>query len=82
MKMSKKILPILVVLGLGGLYVIWLKLTGMAIPCFFRKVTGYLCPGCGVTGLLYHLVYFNIKKKTSTNLFKTCLILAFSILTK
>ena len=28
------------------------------IPCFFRMITGFKCPGCGITHLLFHLVEF------------------------
>ena len=39
-------------LGMAGLlYGIFVSYTGLAIPCLFRKVTGLLCPGCGVTGM-------------------------------
>ena len=36
-------------LGLGLVYALWVRLTGLAIPCLFYTVTGRLCPGCGVT---------------------------------
>lgn len=32
---------------------------GIVIPCFFRKITGFYCPGCGVTRMLYSLVKLN-----------------------
>lgn len=28
----------------------------MAIPCFFHKVTGLRCPGCGITRMLMALL--------------------------
>ena len=40
--------------GLG--YALWVRLTGLAIPCLFRAVTGFLCPGCGVTRLCLALL--------------------------
>ena len=30
----------------------WLKVTGIGIPCIFRKITGWYCPGCGITTLI------------------------------
>lgn len=45
----------MIFLGLGIGYFIWLKLTGLAIPCLFRKTTGWLCPGCGITTLILSL---------------------------
>lgn len=38
-----------VLLGIGILYYIFIRITGLAIPCVFRKITGLLCPGCGLT---------------------------------
>ena len=34
------------------LYVIMYRITGIGVPCVFRKVTGLLCPGCGMTRAL------------------------------
>lgn len=41
--------PILTLAGLGLLYLLYLKLFNLGIPCVFRKLTGYQCPGCGMT---------------------------------
>lgn len=49
--MGKRIKVLCIVLGIGVLYLFWVKLTGLAIPCLFRKITGWLCPGCGITTL-------------------------------
>ena len=37
----------LVLLGLA--YALFIQCTGIGIPCLFRLVTGYRCPGCGMT---------------------------------
>lgn len=26
-------------------------------PCVFRSLTGYLCPGCGITRALHHILH-------------------------
>lgn len=49
--MGKRIKVLSIVLGIGVLYLVWVKLTGLAIPCLFREITGWLCPGCGITTL-------------------------------
>ena len=36
-------------------YYFWVIGTGLAIPCPFYLVTGFLCPGCGVTRMLIAL---------------------------
>ena len=43
-------------LALGSGYFLWIRLTGLAVPCIFRRATGWLCPGCGVTTLFLKLV--------------------------
>lgn len=30
--------------------------TGLYLPCLFRSVTGYLCPGCGATRMFLSLM--------------------------
>ena len=37
------------------------KYTGFAIPCIFHEITGWDCPGCGITRCLFHLINFRIK---------------------
>ncbi len=34
-------------IGLG--YALLVMATGFSIPCFYRSVSGMLCPGCGVS---------------------------------
>lgn len=29
---------------------------GVSIPCVFRKITGYYCPGCGITRCLFSII--------------------------
>lgn len=38
-------------LGIGGLLYlkIWLPVTGIGVPCVFHDLTGFYCPGCGIT---------------------------------
>lgn len=44
------------VLAAGLLYALLVTTTGLSIPCVFRLITGYLCPGCGVTGMCLRLM--------------------------
>lgn len=50
--MKKKAGRIWIVLAVGAIYFVWLKLTGIGIPCIFHKITGWYCPGCGITTLI------------------------------
>lgn len=35
--------------AIGFTYLIAVRITGLAIPCIFNKLTGLLCPACGIT---------------------------------
>ena len=41
--------PVVILLLAGIAYAIFVRLTGLAIPCMFRVVTGKHCPGCGIS---------------------------------
>lgn len=67
MKRNKGILWAAFGLGIG--YFIWLELTGLAIPCMFRKITGWLCPGCGITTLFLCLTRLDFAGACAANPF-------------
>lgn len=46
------------VLCIGLLYGVFVKVTGIAIPCVFYRITGWKCPGCGVTRMCLALLQF------------------------
>lgn len=39
----------------------------IGIPCIFHELTGYQCPGCGITRALFSLLQGDIKKAFSYN---------------
>lgn len=39
----------------------------IGIPCLFYKLTGYKCPGCGVTRALFSLIKGDIKQAIHYN---------------
>lgn len=45
-------------LGIGGLLYlkVWLPLTNIGIPCVFHQLTGFYCPGCGITRVVLSLL--------------------------
>ena len=38
------------------------KHTGFFIPCLFNEITGYRCPGCGITHALFEMLNLNFKE--------------------
>ena len=58
-----------ILLAAGLLYYGFVSLTGLYIPCIFRLITGWKCPGCGVSHMFVHLAHFQIKGAFSDNAF-------------
>lgn len=57
-KLSLFIILLLTLLGFLYLLLIYFDIV---IPCFFYKLTGFYCPGCGVTRMflsLFHLDFY------------------------
>lgn len=38
-----------IVVGILLLYALFYSVTGLAVPCIFHLVTGWKCPGCGIS---------------------------------
>ena len=55
------------IIAAGGIYYLWILLTGKALPCFYYKTTGLLCPGCGVTRMFLSLAKLDIASAFSSN---------------
>lgn len=51
----------------GLLYALFIRATGLAIPCIFHKATGYLCPGCGLTRFCLSLLRLDFAGAWSSN---------------
>ncbi|MDD6119479.1 MAG: DUF2752 domain-containing protein [Selenomonadaceae bacterium] len=41
---------------LGGAYAAFVLITGYSLPCPIHYLTGYLCPGCGITTICLALL--------------------------
>lgn len=58
----------------GFLYAVWIAATGIYIPCLFRTLTGFQCPGCGISHCLMSLIRCDLKSALEANAFVLILI--------
>ena len=66
---KKTIKTVLLLLAVGLCYLVWIKLTGLAMPCMFRSLTGFKCPGCGITTMFTALASLDFKASFNANPF-------------
>ena len=59
----RDVLLLLILIG----YYFLNKKTGFYIPCIFHEITGYKCPGCGITHLVFALLKLNIHEAFISN---------------
>ena len=59
----RDVLLLLILIG----YYFLNKKTGFYIPCVFREITGYMCPGCGITHLVFALLRLDIHEAFISN---------------
>ena len=57
------------ILVMGAAYAAWFSFTGIGIPCPIRLVTGYRCPGCGITHCAVNLLHGRIHEAYKANQF-------------
>ncbi len=47
---------VLIILAVGIAYGAFVKVTGKGVPCLFYMLTGFQCPGCGITHMCIALL--------------------------
>ena len=58
-----------ILLAVGLLYLAWVLLTDIRIPCVLYLLTGLECPGCGVTRMLSALARLDLAAAFEYNAF-------------
>lgn len=56
-----------VIITLGIIYFILLQLTSFRLKCLFQLVTGFACPGCGITSLINGIAHLDFLSAISEN---------------
>ncbi len=56
----------------GGLYFLYIELGGVGLFCPFYLLSGYQCPGCGVTTMLMRLLHGYLFGAFDANAFLLC----------
>ncbi len=51
----------------GCAYAVFVKYTGLAIPCMIHLITGLKCPGCGVTRMCLSIMQLDFKNAYHSN---------------
>lgn len=51
----------------GLAYAVFVNVTGVAIPCVFRLITGLQCPGCGVSRMCLSLLRLDFRAAWQAN---------------
>ena len=64
----------LLALGIGGAYAGFVRYTDKGIPCLFHRLTGRLCPGCGISRMFLALWRGDIVSAARYNLFVLCML--------
>jgi len=59
----------LILLICGVLYYCFVKMTGFGIPCLFRWITGFKCPGCGISTMIMALAAGDFRAAFEANCF-------------
>jgi hypothetical protein len=59
-RLQKTLVKYLIILAIAVAYLIFVLCTGLGIPCIFYEITGFKCPGCGVSRMLVSLVRFDL----------------------
>ena len=68
-RLRKTLLKYAVLLGIGVLYWIVILLVGAGLPCLFYELTGFRCPGCGVSRMLIAIGHLEFAEAFAHNRF-------------
>ena len=68
-RLHKSLIKYATVLAVGVTYLAFVLLTGVGLPCPFYKITGWQCPGCGISRMLISLIRLDLVSAYNYNPF-------------
>lgn len=80
-RLLKVIKPTAIVLAIGFIYIILHLTTGFAISCPIHSVTGFNCPGCGLSRMFLNIIKLNFYDAFRCNQAVFCLLPVFAFFT-
>ena len=66
---KKTLIKYAVIFGIALIYLVFVLITGIGIPCIFNKVTGLRCVGCGISRMLVSIVKLDFVSAFKYNAF-------------
>ena len=68
-RLRRTVVKYLVVVGIGIAYLVFVRCTGIGIPCPIYTGSGCKCPACGISRMLVSLVRFDLESAFGHNPF-------------
>lgn len=68
-RLRSEIKKIAVIFSILLFYYLFVRVTGIRIPCVFYEITGLLCPGCGITRMMMSVAKLDFATAYSYNKF-------------
>jgi hypothetical protein len=62
------VISILMVIAIGY-YILYVNYPSFVVKCMFKQMTGFKCPGCGVTRMLVNFMEFDFMDGVKYNIF-------------
>lgn len=61
------LVKLFIIIAVGVTYAKIIQATGISIPCPFRTITGFKCPGCGITHMCMAILAKDFRAAWSAN---------------
>lgn len=66
-RLKKELKRLAIIVSTGVIYLIFVSVTDIRIPCVFKVITGFDCPACGITRMFVSIAKMDFKTAFSYN---------------